>query len=267
MHRVEPISPQDVRVAVGKAIPEDVVQYARDKVARVTRRVRNRVLYAKVRLTTHRDPAVARPVVAQATLDISGRIVRAQVEAPTAREAVDLLETRLAHRLERIAQHWEARRGRMSTPVAHEWRHDTPRTSRPTYFPRPAGEREIIRHKSYTLSRIGIDEAAFEMDMMDYDFHLFTEAGSEQDSVLHRTDPTGYRLAQVNPAPREHLTPFTVSLTISDQDAPVLSTTEAIDRLDLSGQPFVFFLDAEHARAGVLYRRYDGHYGLITPAE
>ena len=32
------------------------------------------------------------------------------------------------------------------------------------------------------------------------------------------------------------------------------------------GFPFLFFIDAAPGRASVLYHRYDGHYGLITPA-
>ncbi|GAB2794459.1 sigma 54 modulation/S30EA ribosomal C-terminal domain-containing protein [Amycolatopsis magusensis] len=38
-----------------------------------------------------------------------------------------------------------------------------------------------------------------------------------------------------------------------------------MDRLNLIGQPFQF-LHAERGRGSVLYHRYDGHYGLITPA-
>ena len=33
----------------------------------------------------------------------------------------------------------------------------------------------------------------------------------------------------------------------------------------MGGEPF--FLDAESGRGNVLYRRYDGHSGLITPAD
>jgi hypothetical protein len=31
--------------------------------------------------------------------------------------------------------------------------------------------------------------------------------------------------------------------------------------------PFLFFVDAERGRGAVLYHRYDGHYGLIAPAD
>ncbi|MEV7189390.1 sigma 54 modulation/S30EA ribosomal C-terminal domain-containing protein [Kitasatospora sp. NPDC093102] len=48
---------------------------------------------------------------------------------------------------------------------------------------------------------------------------------------------------------------------------PCLTGAQARVRLDLSGLPFVFYTDAATGRGNVLYHRYDGHYGLITPAE
>ena len=41
---------------------------------------------------------------------------------------------------------------------------------------------------------------------------------------------------------------------------------EAVERLDVDVEPFVFFVEPESGRGNVVYRRYDGHYGLITPA-
>jgi hypothetical protein len=41
---------------------------------------------------------------------------------------------------------------------------------------------------------------------------------------------------------------------------------DAIAILDLGDEPFVFFLDEQTGDGSVVYRRYDGHYGLITPA-
>ena len=55
-------------------------------------------------------------------------------------------------------------------------------------------------------------------------------------------------------------------MTISRQPVPCLTEEEAADRLGLLGLPFLFFVDAAQGRASVLYHRYDGHYGLITPA-
>jgi sigma 54 modulation/S30EA-like ribosomal protein len=46
-----------------------------------------------------------------------------------------------------------------------------------------------------------------------------------------------------------------------------LTVGQAVERLDATELPYRFFRDAGTHRGAVLYRRYDGHYGLITPAE
>ncbi|WP_342781567.1 sigma 54 modulation/S30EA ribosomal C-terminal domain-containing protein [Amycolatopsis rhizosphaerae] len=256
----------EVRVSLHGYMP-GIDDYVRDKIGSLLRLAHRPVLAARVRLTRHGDPAVERPVVAQANLDVSGRIVRAQAEAVNPREAVDRLEERLRRRLEKIAQHWEARRGHAPSAEPHEWRHESEPRAWRAYFPRPEDEREIVRHKVYEPTSLAVDEAAHEMGLLDYDFFLFTEAGTRQDSVLYRAGETGYRLAQLTPPHDHELAPFTLPLTISRQPAPQLTTAEAVDRLNLLGLPFLFFLDVERRRGALLYHRYDGHYGLIAPSE
>ena len=244
----------------------DVENYARTKIGELGRFTHQPVLHAHVKLSEHADPAVGRRVIAQANLDVNGRLVRAQVEATAAREAIDRLEARLRHRLERSAEHWEAKRGGKPGIGPHEWRHQSEPTHRPNYFPRPESERRIMRHKSYSLPTCTVEEAALEMGLLDYDFHLFTEAGTRQDSVLYREGPTEYRLALANPEFADQLAPFELLLSISPQPAPRLSVDQAIERIGLLGLPFLFFIDSAKDRGSVLYHRYDGHYGLITPA-
>ncbi|HVW40199.1 MAG TPA: HPF/RaiA family ribosome-associated protein, partial [Amycolatopsis sp.] len=241
----------EIRVTTDGQVP-GIADYAQHKIGAVLHLAHRPVLSARVRVTRHGNPAVARPVVAQANLDVNGRLVRAQVEAQSAREAIDRLEARLRHQLERISQHWEARRGRMPSPEPHEWRHE----SRPAHrdrrgYLRPAEEREIVRHKSFALHRCTVDDAAREMGMLGYDFHLFTEAGTGQDAVLYRAGATGYRLALVTPPGPHQLATFQLPLTLSTQPAPVLTTSEAVTRLNLLDLPFLFFLDADRGRGAV----------------
>ena len=238
--------------------------YVQEKIGRLSRFAHRPVLHARVRLSEHADPAVAPRTVAQANLDVNGRLVRAQVEGATAEEAIDRLEARLRRRLEHVAGAWEAKQHAVSCDP-HEWRHQSERAHRPSYFPRPPDQCQIIRRKSFTLGTRSVDEAAQEMALLDYEFHLFTEKGTKQASVLYRAGSTGYRLAQVKPS-AEELAPFALSLTVSPQPAPVLTIDRAIERLSLLGLPFLFFIDPDQGRAAVLYHRYDGHYGLISPA-
>ncbi|MFD8496049.1 HPF/RaiA family ribosome-associated protein [Amycolatopsis sp. NPDC059657] len=266
MHRADSATTPDVQVTTRGELPPGSAEYATKKIGKRLRFAHRPVLAVRVRLSRHGDPAVDRPVVAQANLDVDGRPVRAQAVGATATESIDRLDDKVRHLLERAALHWEARRGGRPAPGAHEWRHGSVPARRPEYFPRPETEREIIRHKSYSLHRRTVDEAAFDMHLLDYEFHLFTEAGTGQDSVLYHAGQTLHRLAQLTPPGPHQLAPFKLALTISQQPAPLLSTAESVDRLALTGLPFLFFLDAERGRGSVLYHRYDGHYGLITPS-
>ena len=96
---------------------------------------------------------------------------------------------------------------------------------------------------------------------LDYDFHLFTERSRGEDSVLYRVADR-YRLAQARPKP-DRLGPLPAMVTLSEHPAPELTLAEVISRLDLLGQPFVFFVNPDTGHASLLYHRYDGHYGLV----
>lgn len=113
-----------VELTVHKGLPDGIDAYAREKVSAVIRQAPAPVLSMRIRLTRHGNPAMARPVVAQATLDVNGRMVRATVEASAANEAVDLVVAKLRRGLERIVS-------------AHERHRRTPRSG--------AGERFVDR--------------------------------------------------------------------------------------------------------------------------
>jgi ribosome-associated translation inhibitor RaiA len=220
------------------------------------------VLSARVTLAVSADPAVPRPAVAQATIDLNGRIVRAQAAGGDMRAAIEHLAARLRVRLDRSARDWAARRGTLPVPEPGEWRHQSIPAHRPAYFPRPAGERAVIRRPGYAPHWLTPEEAVAELTLLDYDFHLFTERSTGEDSLLYRVGDR-YRLVQVQPKPGR-LGRLPKSITLSEHQAPVLTTAEAIRRLEWLGQPFVFFVTAETGRGNLLYHRYDGHYGLIS---
>ena len=211
------------------------------------------------------DPAVERPAIAQVSADLNGRLVRAQAAGGTMREAVEHACDRLRIRLERAAPNWEAVHGGRPVAGPGEWRHQSLPAPQLPYFPRPPGERTVVRHKSCTLGRETPDEAAAEAELIDYDFHLFTEKSTGEDSVIYRT-ADGYRLALAHRRTRQ-LCPVGSSVTVSEMPAPRLPVAEAAARLEAEGQPFLFFVNAATGRGNLIYHRYDGHYGLIGPAD
>ena len=188
----------DTVVELRGGVQEDLVDYARRKVAGALAHTGRPVLHSRVRVTRHGDPARERPVVAQVNVDLNGRPVRVQVEATTPREAVDLLVDRLAHRLERVTGSWEARHARRFEEEPHERRHDSHSTRSRSYYDRPPDERRIVQHKTVSPAACSVDEAVVEMGDLDHDFHLFVEVGRGVDSLVYRGGPTGIRLAQID---------------------------------------------------------------------
>ncbi len=247
------------------AVPEDAIDLAVMRVRAVLRLAAEPVLFARVKLTMAADPAVERPAIAQANIDLNGRPVRAQAAAATMRDAIEMLSDKLRIQLERAARNWARLRGSQPATEPGEWRHASVHAQRLPYFPRPIDERGVVRHKSYGLARMTPDEAAADMELLDYDFHLFTELSTSQDSVVYRSDD-GYRMAQAHPKP-DRLELTGSDFTVSEMPAPKLDVAEAETRLEAFGQPFLFFVDAQTGRGNLIYHRYDGDYGLITPAE
>lgn len=244
------------------AVPEDAMDLAVLRVRAELRAAHEPVLFAKIKLAAATDPSAGQPALAQASVDVNGRRVRAQVAAETMRAAIELMCQKLKVRLEHAAEQGIAAavgRAEAGGPGRRpDWRLPQPR--------RPAEAPSLVRHKSYGLSRLTPDEAIADLEMLDYEFHMFTERATDTDSVVYVTED-GYRIAQVDPRP-DLLELETVSsaVTVSGVRAPRLELAEAEARLEALGRPFVFFVNNQTGRGNLIYHRYDGHYGLITPA-
>lgn len=212
----------------------------------------------RVRLTTLRRQGLPRMVLAQANLDFKGQPIRAQVTARLVVEATDQLVNRLAQQLARLADPDEPR----------AWPPDTPR---PEPVALPATQRRVARTKRYPLTRCDPDQAGLLMDIRDHDFYLFTDAtlgddgfpDAGADAVIYRVGPTGYRLARLDglvpPPPRT-----TLPVTVNVHPVPRHTPAQAATQLGATDLGFQFFRHADTGRGAVIYRRYDGHYGLLT---
>lgn len=245
-------------------VDEDAVEYAMKRLDSVSHLIGEPVLFIRVRLTREANGHHHRPSLAQATLDINGELLRAQVGADTLTEAIDLLADRLRDQLQHRAERRRARRVVARAAQPGEWRHGDVRDQRPLFAERPVDERRVVGRKSFAIDPATPDEAAADMEQLDYDFWLFHDLASDADAVLERLPEGGYRLQRVCQADAE-AGPVAIDLTVLPQAPPEITLDEAIRQLDDSGQRLVFFVDPGTGRGNVVYRRYDGHYGVLAP--
>ena len=241
-------APTRARVLITGAVPISVQAQASRAVSAAFQAADVRDADARVRLTWDPDDR-PRPAVAQVNADVGGRRLRAQISAGDLDTVVESLVGRVRVQLAALDHDWAPRVGPQEEST---W---------PARSARPGGERELVRNKTFRLARCVAREAMRHMDAMDYDFHLYESLETGEGSLVYRIGPTGYRLATSSTrlGPPGGLTP---PLTWHHQPATRCTVVEALELLNRTDYPFVFFFDGDVAR--VLYRRFDGHYGLIS---
>jgi ribosome-associated translation inhibitor RaiA len=249
-----------VTVVVRGAVVPDDAAYAENAVTRTIEGADRPVDGSRVRITGYAgggDPPFA---VAQINLKVGARLVRAQASAPTATDAVDRAVDSLRQRLNRLCRHLAAEEAGAITFTAHEWTPPAPAGA--VAFAGPPGG--LLRCKPYPLAVQSIDAAAITMDLRDYPFHLFIEAGTETECVIHRGGPTGYRLRRV--AATVESIETAVPLTVWPQPAPSLRVADAVRLLNAApAQRFLFFAHPFTDSGAVIYRRFDGRLVLMGP--
>jgi ribosome-associated translation inhibitor RaiA len=232
---------------------------ARDKVSRALAVAHRPVRHTHVVLEWRHDRALERPALVEVSADVDGTMLRAKASGTTMQEAVDELERRLRRRLVQLQERDRASHRWTARASEHEWRHgDLPRRPLP-YFPRAEEEREVVRRKAFTGAPMTVDEAAYEMDLLDHDFYLFRDAASGVPALVRRLPDGAYAVQGADPD-------RTDATAVAEPPPPTLTDGEARTRLGADGEPFVFYLARESGEGRVLYHRYDGHYGLVVLA-
>lgn len=282
--------------ARGEVSAEDRLAAER-RLSTLDRLIPDPVLDARVMLRHEPNPSLERPARAEAELDVNGRLVCGRVAAAAMPQAIAELEEVLTRQLRDFADRRRRRqRMRLEAGDGH-WRHGSWTERRPAWLVRPAGERELVRRKTFAIEPLDPLQAAAQMIELDHDFYLFQDAGTGADAVVYRRDDGRLALIEGEPSgqrgersrPRSSGREAGAEARSGERGEPAgaddragaaedvlvrqqsrqrepLSLPEAISQMDEVGHRFMFFPEAESGRGAVLYMRYDGHYGLIEPA-
>ena len=120
-------------------VPREAMDLAVQRVRSLLRLAPEPVLFARVKLTLATDPAVEHPAIAQANVDLGGRLIRAQATGETMREAIERMGDRLSLRMERAARNWAAIRGSPAGGPACRVAAPEPACTPPAVLPPPIG--------------------------------------------------------------------------------------------------------------------------------
>ncbi len=235
-----------IEIEAKGGVPDRDIDYLGERLERVLRPMADRIAHVRVLMTIHheRDPGAQARV--RVTIHAKGETIRSEVIAPTIRDGISGVESRLHRQLEHRAKRAK-NDPRGKAPKPGEWRHGNLPTPRHAGFDRPTEERELITRKSPTTLRSTLDEARWDRFVLGYDFFLFVDTDTGRDALLASGEDSD------------------TEVLVDIEEAPTMSVGEATTWLDQTAQDFHFFRDQENDRGAVIYRRYDGHYGLLTP--
>jgi hypothetical protein len=251
--RTDTSLPVPVQLICNHAIDEDTARYACHTIGSTVARAVHTVPHARVRVSDYSDER-GPLIVAQANANLGFQQIRVQASSTSVRSAIELLDRRLCEHLRCSPDDHAAAATPPCGGIAAARRSI------------PKRQRRIMRTKRVALRSSTCDEAARTMAAMDYQFHLFIEYGSGCDSVLSLDPSQGYVLRQVVPHPDEVLAGC-LPVVVSAEEAPRLTLRQAQDRLGDATAEFLFFCDEQTGRGCALYRRCDGHYGLLVPGD
>jgi ribosome-associated translation inhibitor RaiA len=253
-----------VDVTVRGPVPPSLAEAAREGVAALERFVKGPAMGARVVLTQEHNPRIERPARAEGEIIVAGRPIRARVAAPAMSAAVDGLVDRLTEQLRRHIDRLVTRQRMPATAEPGEWRHGAWSPPPRIRSFRRAGERRVLRRKTFALEPTSAADAAADMAALDHDFYLYRDADTGADAVMYRRDDG--RLAVIEPpdtpAPASPNGPAREASRYSQP----LALAIAVSEMDALDHRFLYFTDAATGRSCVLYLRNDAHYGLIEPA-
>jgi ribosomal subunit interface protein len=255
--------PINIEVNARGEVSDHARELAREKLSEMDRFVKGPILGARVVLTQEANPRIPTPARAEAEIDLQGRVIRARAAASSMDAAVDDVAERLRRHLRRYVERVVTRQREPAQAPAGEWSHRSWSPPRPPTLVRPAGEREIIRRKSFAFGPMSADEAADALEDLNHDFFLFHDPETDADAVAYWRDDG--LLGLIEPRRARSADDYGPVRERSRFSSPIDLGT-AVQEMDTVGHRFLFFEDAATGRGSVIYRRYDGHYGLIELA-
>ncbi len=255
----------EVQVVIPEGeVSDEVKERAQREVADLERYAPREFLFARVEFT--RRGSRAPSTSTQVLLDVQGTIVQARSTARDPQESFDIARGRVTQSLHRLSERLQDRRHEPATVPEGEWRHGALPTARPDHFPRPPEDREVVERVTHARGPASPEEAAFDLEMLEDDWLLYVDDATRTDAVVrHLPDEDGFGVSVVDgQAAISGDGPYDLR---ADPSPPALAIDDAIERLDVGEEPHVFFVDTATERGAVVYRRYDGHYGLVRPRD
>lgn len=172
------------------SVTEALERYAWEKVERISKFFDDErsVSRAEVELIHERNPSIAEPEVAETTLFINGAVLKARESSDDMYASID----RMSDKLERQVKRYRGRQ-------IDRWQGQLKNHARAEEDPLPEESdlaARIVRTKQFQMKPMGAEEAVLQMELLDHDFYVFTNADTGEINVVYRRRDGDYGLIE-----------------------------------------------------------------------
>lgn len=175
-------------------ISDSLRQVAIEKIGRLERYLGG-MERAEVHFWEEKNPRIGNKEFCEVTMEGHGHHVRCKVSAPDSFAAIDLAVDKLERQLRKLkTKVMNRNHDRHKIDVAPDLVPD----SLLDEVEHPEPIYQIVKSKSFTLSTMDPASAALQMDLLNHDFYLFTNAENERAAVVYRRGDGNIGLIEAN---------------------------------------------------------------------
>ena len=184
------------------AVSDAIHAYAEEKLSRVHRLLQERhideVSLVELELMVEKNPSIANPNIAEATIFTRGPVIRAKESSTDMYASIDLVADKLQRQVKKY--HDKVHRKNMHHGLAPELRlavppeEDNGTMLAPDEFETDNGR--IVKTKQFSLKPMTVDEATLQLELVGHDFFVFTNADTSVTSVVYRRNDGHYGLIE-----------------------------------------------------------------------
>ena len=187
------------------AITDALQGYAEEKLARVHRLLQERhideVSRVELELTVEKNPSIASPNVAEATIFTRGPVIRAKESSTDMYASIDLVADKLQRRVKKYhdkMQHKNLRHAtaKQASPASEEEEDAAAAESAAEEGLVVTDHGRVVKSKQFALKPMTVEEATLQLELVGHDFFMFTNADTDDTNVVYRRRDGQYGLIE-----------------------------------------------------------------------
>ncbi|MBW4575618.1 MAG: ribosome-associated translation inhibitor RaiA [Aphanothece sp. CMT-3BRIN-NPC111] len=176
-------------------ITDAIREYVHQKIEKAVSHFQNMTTEVDVHLSVARNPRVTSKQIAEVTLYANGTVIRAQEGSETLYASIDLVADKIARQLRKYKERRLAQKTH-AQPKTGEVVEQEPVDSNLIGDRTPELPTEVVRTKYFAMPPMTIQEALEQLQLVDHDFYMFSNAETGEINVIYERNHGGYGVIQ-----------------------------------------------------------------------